>query len=208
MSTTFILTVPHATCVEHPGNLHECDKAAPMAAESLAEALKEHPKVTVVGPLLGTLNRIVELDLARSESREHKWRKKLLDEIAAARKYSDTVMVVDVHSFDKHANWNAHLDFQPQLVLLDDRATLLEYKVPEMLRDTTAMQKFMGKMRTGGSPENDIAVNATELGVMSILIEFSEIQATDPSWLKETTRTVASALIEVIERKKNAPFFV
>jgi hypothetical protein len=206
--TTFILTVPHATCVEHPGNLHECDKAAPMAAELLADALKGHTNTTVVGPILGTLNRIVELDLSRSESREHKWRRRLLDEIAAAKKYSQVVMLVDVHSFDKHANWNAHLNFQPSLAFFDSRATLFDYALPEMLRDTTAMQRFTGKMRTSGSPENDIIVTAVEQNVMAISIDFSETQATDSLWLKETAETVAVGLIEVVERKKTAPFFV
>ena len=190
---TFVITVPHAKCHPHIRD-HLCDFASLPAAIVSQKSLKQN--ALVIAPIIGDINRF-DVDLNRIESRETEFRHRILQEIETAKVTGHPVFVVDVHSFNRGADWGTDHDDDLVLVLLDGRKRYNISGIPEMLKELLG-DDLTDLISTGGSHLNDIVATAQDAGALgSILIEFSEYHiATNKRMLTELTQQSAKVLIE------------
>jgi len=174
---TFVITVPHATCIDTPHHriMHTCDYIASAVANDLANNLMcGKSKV-----FYGDINRSV-VDLNRRESRNTEFRK------IVRKHFKDEVIVVDIHSYPPYSFNYGDYD----IALISSNEKIKKTLKSELERNGYKVGTF--------EPSNidDILTEASEHGITdSVLIEVNEKYKGDTN---KIAKILAKSLCEVI----------
>jgi N-formylglutamate amidohydrolase len=186
-SMVFVITVPHALCPPDKPTSgqreHPCDSVASRAAEELCRALYSFGLKCVV--FRADIPRSL-VDMNRPQGRDTPWRRSV--DAFADRKDVTIEAVLDVHSFPA-TSFAGPRGEQFDLIIMT-----LGAAEPWHLDLTEHASRVSGLRcrHVVGSQVNDIMASATERGIRTVLIEFSETLS--PESMKAAARGIASYL--------------
>jgi hypothetical protein len=168
----YIITTPHSFC--QTGDARHCDTKAQEAAELLYSYLLNQKASCVVIYWKADQPRS-SCDQNRIECRQDPWRKHLTQLLTQAKIHhggESQVLLLDIHSFNSQAAFNA----DPDIALIQTR-----YEQPEHLAQS--MVQYMShysptqpiqSMWVPVKDETDIVHECAEIKISSCLIEFNE----------------------------------
>ncbi len=219
----FVITVPHAACkrVHFEKGWHMCDTLAPRAAKTFHWYLKNKLQQKVYGPYEATINR-EDTDFNRETSRKSDFRRSLSQLVRKLVSQQKIVIVVDVHSYDKDAEW-VTTEFHPEFVIMDNATKTpanpynpndMKLEITwnnsghrkisgdaEILRDSLA-PPFNQITPIAASPAIDIAPACKEDGAaFAVLIEMSEDKLADYHTLYAAIKVLCHGLMNVAKEK-------
>jgi predicted N-formylglutamate amidohydrolase len=183
-----LITVPHAVCQESE-YAHQCDYASSHCAQVLDLSLtKKVRTLTVIGDVWRPI-----LDLNRIESRSSPFRQK----ITRLLKSGDVSLLLDIHSYPVY-----YSDFgDAEITLLDDNVTRNSFELYSVsLLSLLRSEGISVNLLRGAN--NDIQIEAKELGVKALLIEFREDLPSRGSRLKQICDVISEWAVREVSASK------
>lgn len=221
----FVITVPHAACkrAHLEKGWHLCDTLSPRAAKTFHWYLTKKLQQKVYGPYEATVNR-EDADFNRHNTRSTSFRKSLSQLIQKLVSQRKIVIVVDVHSYDKDAQWVTS-EFHPEFVLMDAATKIppnpynpndMKLEITwnndtprpsrikgdaELLRDNLH-PPFNQVTPIAASPAIDIVPACKEDGAaVAVLIEMSEEKLADYHTLYAAVKILCHGLLKIANDK-------
>jgi hypothetical protein len=183
----FIITVPHAACMDVSNVQHTCDAASSAAARMLREEAERFRNVYFFE---NTDVYRLDHDMNRVESRKTKFRVDLTSKIQALSHSSKTynTVLIDVHSFPPGYGFGTEDD--AMIVFMEPRPTPWYSVGPiSALESEGILTKFV----EGHHTVNDIELEARNAGLKAVLMEVRENTFSEEA-LRRAMRLVATAV--------------
>lgn len=200
MITNIIVSSPHAAC---PQSIHrQCDLAAEISAYTFCQAIDKYKTISFVY-MQGDEFR-ANHDLNRKNSRNTKFRKKLMDFFTLfAQQFT---IMIDIHSFPNEwikeagdINFFKKSEVAPEIVILEGPLDNYEGISLSKTLNNNLISLGVDCKIIRGIKVNDIINHSKDFGIPGVLLEFNEKFTQDVVRLKQICKFTARIIRDIAQ---------